>query len=146
MCFTLQPRAIFRHYSFKKCSEHFTFCAFSLQNARFATVASIFAHENFQKCSHDESFLLQNVCFATAVCNFCVLELPKVLPPWGILFIVTSKCAFRHSGKHFFDIASAKSAPKLTSFIYFHFRMCLSPQRRAIFDFSSEHLLPYLPL
>ena len=40
---------------------------------------------------------------------------------------------FRHSGVQFFDIRTSKSAPKLTCFVHFHFKMCFSPQRRAIF-------------
>ena len=37
----------------------------------------------------------------------------------------------------FFHIRTSKSAPNLTCFVYFHFKMRFSPQRRAIFDFSS---------
>ena len=47
--------------------------------------------------------------------------------------ILTSKCAFRHSGVQFFDIGTSKSAPKLTFFVHFRFKMCFSPQRRTIF-------------
>ena len=50
------------------------------------------------------------------------------------LCIFTSKCASRHSGVQFFDIVTSKSGPKLTCFVHFHFEMCFSPQRRAIFQ------------
>ena len=73
MCFSLQRRAIFRRQNFKKCSETDVFCTFSLQN----------------------------VHFATAACNFSTSELQKVLRNWRVLYICTSKCAFRHSGVQF---------------------------------------------
>ena len=79
------------------------------------------------------TFWLDNVLFATAACNFSTSELQKVLRNWRVLYIFTSKCAFRHSGVQFFDIGTSKSAPKLTCFVHFHFQTCLSPQRRAFF-------------
>ena len=33
----------------------------------------------------------------------------------------------------FFDIWTSKSAPNMRCFVHFHFQMCVSPQRRAIF-------------
>ena len=50
-----------------------------------------------------------------------------------VLFIFTSKCVFRHSGVQFFDIWTSKSAPTMRFFVHFHFKMCVSPQQRAIF-------------
>ena len=38
---------------------------------------------------------------------------------------------------HFFDRSTAKSASELTCFVHFHFKMCVSPQRRAFF--RQEH-------
>ena len=70
--------------------------------------------------------------FATAACNFSTSELQKVVQ-CGVLYIFTSKCAFRHSGVQFFNIRTSKSAPGLSFFWHFHFQMCFSPQRRAIF-------------
>ena len=46
----------------------------------------------------------------------------------GVFNILTSKCASRHNGVHFFDISTSKSAPKLWCF-----EMCFAPQRRALF-------------
>ena len=97
---------------------------------------AILRHPTFEKCSEDYSFLtfwLQNVLFATAACNFSTSDLQKALRTPHVLYMFTSKCAFRHSGVQFFDLASSKSAPKLTCFVHFHFKMCLSPQRRAFF-------------
>ena len=57
------------------------------------------------------AFSLQNVLFATAVCNFSTSELQKVLRECGVLSIFTSKCPFRYSGVQFFDIRTSKSDP-----------------------------------
>ena len=105
MCFSPQRRAFFRHLNFKKWSKHVMFCTCS------------FPH----------------VLFATAACIFSTGEEQKVLRRWRVLYIFTSKCAFRHSGVQFFDGWRAKSASELTCFVHFHFKMCFSPQRRAIF-------------
>ena len=97
---------------------------------------AIFGHPNFKKCSEDYSFLrflLPNVLFATAACIFSTSELQKVLPPWGVFSIFTSKCAFRHSGVQFFESRTSKSVPTPSVFEHFHFQMCFSQQRRAIF-------------
>ena len=73
MCFSPQRRAIFRHPNFKKWSKHAVFC----------------------------TFWLANVLFATAACNFSTSEQTKVLRSRRVLYILTFKCAFRHSGVQF---------------------------------------------
>ena len=118
MCFSPQRRAFVRHLNFKKWSGHAVFCTFSFPNA----------------------------LFATAACIFLTSELQKVVRTCGVLHIFISKCAFRHSGMQFFDIRTYKSASSTSCFVHFHFKMCFSPQRRAIFDFSSEHRPPHPPL
>ena len=105
MYFSPQWRAIFRHRNFKECSETAVFYIFSLPN----------------------------VLLATAACNFSRCQVQKVLRSWRVLYSLTWKCASRHSGMQFFDIGTSKNVPKLPHFIYFHFQMCFSPQRRAIF-------------
>ena len=90
----------------------------------------------FEKWSETDvfcTFLLQNVRFATAAYNFSTSELPKVLRTRHVLCIFTSKCGFRHSGVHFFDIRTSKSAPNTSCFVHSHFQMWFSPQRRAFF-------------
>ena len=82
MCFSPQRRAMFRHQNFKKCSDHAVFCA----------------------------FWLDNVLLATALCIFSTSKLQKVLRPWGVLYIFTSKCASRQGGVQFLDIRTSKSA------------------------------------
>ena len=61
------------------------------------------------------------------------LNVKKVLRTRHVLYIFTSKFAFRHSGVHFFDIRTAKSAPNTSCFVHFDFEMFFSPQRRANF-------------
>ena len=39
---------------------------------------------------------------ATTACNFSTSQLPKVVRTWCVLYILTSKCASRHNGVHFF--------------------------------------------
>ena len=65
---------------------------------------------------------------------------------WCALYILTSKCASRHNGVHFFDIATSKSGPTLRCFVHFDLEMCFAPQRRAIFHLSSGQLAPHPPL
>ena len=74
MCFAPQRRALFRHLNFQKWSEPGVFCTFWLRNV---------------------------LCAATA-CTFSTSQLPKVVRSWGVLYILTWKCASRHNGVQFF--------------------------------------------
>ena len=78
-------------------------------------------------------FWLQNVLRATTACTFSTSQLPKVVREWCALYILTSKCASRHNGVHFFDIATSKSGPRMVCFVHFDFKMCFAPQQRALF-------------
>ena len=60
-------------------------------------------------------------------------EPPKVVRTPSVLYILTSKCASRHKGVHFFDILTSKSGPELVCFVHFDLEMCFAPQRRALF-------------
>ena len=105
MCFAPQQRALFRHHNFQKWSENGVFC----------------------------TFWLRNVLRATTACTFSTSQLLKVVREWCVLYILTSKCASRHNGVHFFDIATSKSGPRMVCFVHFDFEMCFAPQRRALF-------------
>ena len=59
-------------------------------------------------------------------------ERPKVVRTLGVLNILTSKCASRHNGMHFFDISTSKSGPSIVCFVHFDLEMC-SAQRHALF-------------
>ena len=88
---------------------------------------ALFRHLNLQKWS--EPLVLR----ATTACTFSTSQLPTVVRTWCVLYILTSKCASRHNGVHFFDISTAKSGPDLVCFVHFDFKMCFAPQRRALF-------------
>ena len=70
---------------------------------------------------------------ATTACTFSTSQLPKVVRTWCVLHILTSKCASRHNGVHFFDIWTSKSGPRPSVFNTFDLEMCFAPQRRALF-------------
>ena len=105
MCFAPQRRALFQHPNLQKWREHVVFC----------------------------TFWLRNVLRATAACTFSTSQLPKVVRTWCVLYMLTSKCASRHNGVHFFDISTAKSGPTMVCFVDFDLEMCFAPQRRAHF-------------
>ena len=74
MCFAPQRRALFRHRNFQKWSDAGVFC----------------------------TFWLGNVLRATTACTFSTSQLPKVVRSWGVLYILTWKCASRHNGVQLF--------------------------------------------
>ena len=114
MCFAPPRRALFRHLNFQKWSKPGVFC----------------------------TFWLRNVPRATTACAFSTSQLPNVVQTWCVLHILTSKCASRHNGVHFFDIATSKSAPNLVCFVHFDFEMCFAPQTAC--TFSTLQLLKVL--
>ena len=109
--------------------------------------------DHFWKLRRLPSFLemLQN---RHALLTFDKVHLPretaserqKVVRACGALYILTSKCASRHNGAHFFDIATSKSGQNRVCFVHFDLEMCFAPQRRAIFHLSSAQLAPHPPL
>ena len=110
-------------------------CKFAWRHSR-VLFSTILTHPNVKKWSVPLSFLtfwLANVLLATAACNFSTSELQKVVRSWGVLHILTCKCASRYSGVQFCDIRTSKSGPKLRCFAHFDLQMCFSLQRRAIF-------------
>ena len=111
MCFAPHGRALFRHLNSYQCSEAGVLC----------------------------SFWLRNVLCTTTACTFSTSQFLPVLRSWRALFILTSKCALRHKGVHFFDISIPTSAQKQTCFVHFDFAMSFAPQRRALF----RHLNSY---
>ena len=105
MCFAPQRRALFRHLNFQKWREHVVLC----------------------------TIWLGNVLRATTACTFFDIRTSKMARTCGVLYILTWKCASRHNGVHFFDIATAKSGPYMVCFVHFDLEMCFAPQRRALF-------------
>ena len=80
MCFAPQRRPLFRHLNFQEWSDTEVFC----------------------------TFWLRHVLRATTACTFSTSQLPKVLRSWGALYILTSKCAWRHNGVQVFISHLAK--------------------------------------
>ena len=77
------------------------------------------------------------MCFrATTAYTFSTSEPPKMVRTPSVLYILTSKCASRHNGVHFFDIWTSKSGPSMVCFVHFDLEMCFAPQRRALFSTS----------
>ena len=105
MCFAPQRRALFGHLNFQKWPEPLVFL----------------------------TFWLRNVLRAATACTFSTSQLPKVVRTPGVFNILTSKCASRHNGVHFFDISTSKSGPTMVCFVHFDLEMCFAPQRRALF-------------
>ena len=149
MCFAPQRRALFRDLNFQKWHEHVVFLTFWLGMCFAPQRRALFRHLNCQNWSGPGvfcTFWLGNVLRATTACTFSTSQLPKVVRTPSVFNIFTWKCASRHNGAHFFDIATSKSAPTMVCFVHFHFEMCFAPQRRAIFHLSSGQLAPHPPL
>ena len=73
-------------------------------------------------------------------------ERPKVLRAHQFLTLLTSKCALRHNGVHFFDSSTSKSAPTLVCFAHVDFERCFASQQPATFHLSSGQMAPHPPL
>ena len=80
------------------------------------------------------TFWLANVLRATTACTFSTSQLSKVVRTWCALCILTSKCASRHDGMHFFPHVNFQSGPIMVCFAHFDLQMCFAPQRRALFQ------------
>ena len=122
-------------HGFWKRDRTLTFCSL-LTRCTIPCACHAKRHLNLQKWREHVvfcTFWLRNVLRATTACTFSTSQLPKVVRPWCVLYILTSKCASRHNGVHFFDIATSKSGPTLVCFVHFDFEMCFAPQRRALF-------------
>ena len=96
MFFAPQRRALFRHRNFQKWSVRVVFCAFWLGNVLRATTAR----------------------------TFPTSQLLKVVRTCSVLYILTWKCASRHNGVHFFDIATSKSGLRMVCFVHFDLETC----------------------
>ena len=65
-------------------------------------------------------------------------ERPKVVRTPGVFNILTSKCASRRNGVHFFDIATSKSGPNMAFFCTFGLRNVL--RATTVCTFSTSQL------
>ena len=53
----------------------------------------------------------------------------KVVRTPGAFNVLTSKCASRHNGVHFFNISTSKSGAYMWCFVRFDFEMCFAPSQ-----------------
>ena len=66
-------------------------------------------------------------------------ERPKVVRTWCVLYILTSKCASRHNGAHFFDTSASKSGPSMVCFVHILTSKCASRHNGVhFFDISTS--------
>ena len=89
-----------------------TFCSL-LTRCKILCACHAKRHLNVQKCSAFLIFLhfwLWHVLYTTMAYTFSISQLLKVLRSWGVLHILTSKCASHHNGVHFF---STSQVPKV---------------------------------
>ena len=115
MCFAPQRRALFQHLNFQKWSEHGVFCTFRLRNLLRATTA----------------------------CTFSTSQLPTVVRTCGAVCILTSKCASRHNGMHFFDVATSKNGPNPWCVLYILTSKCASRHNGVhFFDIATSNSGP----
>ena len=114
MCFAPQRRALFQDLNFQKWSEPLVFW----------------------------TCLLRNVLRATTAYTFSTSQLPKVVRRWGVLYILTWKCASRHNGVHF----STCQVPKVLrapSVLYILTCKCASRHNGVhFFDISTSKTAP----
>ena len=150
MCFAPQRRALFRTselpkvvrtpgvfniLTWKCASRHNGVHFFDISTSKSGPDLVCFVHFDFEMCFAPQRRAL-----------FRHLNFQKWSERWCVLYILTSKCASRHNGVHFFDISTSKSGPNPWCFVHFHLEMCFAPQRRAIFHLSSGQLAPHPPL
>jgi len=119
---------VFYILTWKCASRHNGVHFFDISTSKSGPKLVCFVHVDFE------------MCFAP---QFSTSQLVKVVRSWCVLHILTSKCASRHNGVHFFDISTSKSGPNPWCF---YFEMRFAPQRRAIFHLSSGQLAPHPPL
>ena len=100
------------HHSWK-CYKTLTFWSL-LTRCTIPCACHAKRHLNLQKWREHVvfcTFWLGNVLRATTACTFSTSEPPNVVRTPGVFNILTSKCASRHNGVHFFDISTSKSGP-----------------------------------
>ena len=106
MCFAPNRRTLFRHLNVSKVVR--TCCCvyhFDLEMCFAPQRRALFRHRNFQKWSDVAvfcAFWIGNVLRTTTACTFSTSQLLRVFREWCSLYILTWKCASRHSGVQLF--------------------------------------------
>ena len=116
--------------TWKCASRHNGVHFFDISTSRSGPRIVCFVHFHLEMCFAPQRFF-----------TFSTSQLPNVVRHWGVLYMFTSKCASRHNGVHFFDIATSKSGPRPRCFVHFDLQMCFAPQR---VQFFISHLASWL--
>ena len=130
----LRARQFFPLLTSKCASRHNGVHFFDISTSKSGLRMVCFVHFDFEMCFAPQRRAL-----------FRHRNFQKWSDP-GVFNILTSKCASRHNGVHFFDISTSKSGPTLVRFVHFDLEMCFVPRRRALFYLSSGQLAPHPPL
>ena len=115
----------------------------SSYTAQLDKIHNLVRHQKWSEPIVFLTFWLPNVLRATTACTFSRSELPKVVRTPSVLYNLTSKCASRHNGVHFFDISIAKSGPNPWCVLYILTSKCASRQNGVnFFDISTTKSAP----
>ena len=115
--------SVFNILTWKCVSRHHGVHFFDIATSKSGPTLRCFVHVDLEMCFAPQRRAL-----------FQHLNFQKWSEPLVFFNILTSKCASRHNGVHFFDIATSKSRPTLRCFVHFDLEMCFAPQRRALFQ------------
>ena len=113
---------VFNILTWKCASCHNGVHFFDISTSKSGPELVCFAHFDLEMCFAPQRRAL-----------FRHLNLQKWHEHMVFFNILTSKCASRHNGVHFFDISTSESGPELVCFVHFDLEMCFAPQRRALF-------------
>ena len=130
-------------HRFWKCYKTLTFYSL-LRRCTIPCACHAKRHLNLQKWSEHSvfcTFWLRNVLRAATACTFSTSQLPNVVRTPSVFNILTSKCASRHNGVHFFDISTSKSVREWCV-LYMLTSKCAS--RHNGVHFSISHLASWL--
>ena len=122
---------VFLTCSLPKCaSRHKGKHLFDISTSKSRPTLKCFVHFHFHMCFPPQ----QRAIFPQPI-------LPRVLRTRRVLTLLTCKCASRHNGVHFFDIATYKRGPSMRCFDTFYFKMCFLHNS---VPFLISHLASYL--
>ena len=115
------------------CSRHNGMHFFDIWTSKSGPNPSFFEHFDLKMCFAPQRHAL-----------FRHLNLQKVVRTPGVFNILTSKCASRHNGVHFFDISTAKSGPDLMCLYILTWKCASRHNGVHFFDISTAKSGPHL--
>ena len=121
------------------------FCVFNSKCVFRYGGVQFFRHRNFKKCSVPFNFLTFSyfkMCFSPQRrAMFEHLNFKKWSENISFLAFSLQNVLLATVA----NISTSKRGLRMLFFLYFYFKMCFSPQWRAIFDFSFYQMIPYPP-